>query len=305
MTVDDRLSAGSLRRPPAVAGAFYPANPARLLALVDSLLEDSTWRFPAPPGGPDVGSREPVGILVPHAGLEYSGLVAAAGWRTLAADAATLTVVLLGTNHRAGWLAGVGVWPSGAWSTPLGDVPVHERLAAAIVGLGPPFVVDAEAHLQEHSLEVQLPLLQAVVPRARVVPLAVSTGTGATALEAGERLGILLAAERAAGARIVLAISTDMAHYPSARDASAVTAELLAVILEGDPRRLALAEEATQGRGMRGLVCGMCGIEPAVLGLAALGAMGARKASPLAAATSADAGAPPDRTVGYLAVRFD
>ena len=188
---------------------------------------------------------------------------------------------------------------------PSGEVEVDGALAAEVVDLGPPFVIDRDAHRGEHSLEVQLPLLVEAAPGARIVPLAVSAGTGRRAIEAGARLGRLLAAHRSVGDRIVLAISSDMAHYPSADACARATETLLPAILGVDPAALADLEGEMRTRGIRGLACGMCGIEPAVLGLAALRAMGAVSGTKLAAATSADAGGPPDRTVGYLAARFD
>jgi hypothetical protein len=244
---------------------------------------------------------------VPHAGLVYSGVPAAAGWAAVpgADPGGPVTAVILGTNHGAGWLRGIGAWPDGAWATPGDAVPVDAALAAEILALGPPFVADPAAHLGEHSIEVQLPLLAVASPGARIVPLAVSFGTGDRAVEAGGRLGRLLAARRATGARVVLAISTDMAHYPAAETCEAVTDRLLPSIAGLDPARLAREEASVRDGSLRGVACGMCGIEPAVLGLAALAAMGARQGTPLAASTSADAGGPGDRTVGYLAVRFD
>jgi hypothetical protein len=247
---------------------------------------------------------------VPHAGLIYSGIVAAAGLRLIgtaplgAPPHAPPTIVVLGTNHGAGWLTDVAAWGPGAWRTPLGDVEVDDDLSAAILDLGPPFVLDREAHLGEHSIEVQLPLLQAVSQAARIVPLSVATGTGERAMIAGARLGELLAKRRAAGAGVLLVISSDMAHYPADQACWRVTDALLPVILRLDPAALASAERAVVDGGTRGLVCGMCGIEPAVLGLAALGALGATRAVGLAAATSADAGGPSGRTVGYLAAAF-
>jgi AmmeMemoRadiSam system protein B len=95
-----------------------------------------------------------------------------------------------------------------------------------------------------------------------------------------------------------------MAHYPAARVAERVTAALLPHILGLTPEALVEAE-AHLVRAEPGVSCGMCGIEPAVLGLAALRAMGVRPGVALAAATSADAGGDPRRTVGYLAVAFE
>ena len=96
---------------------------------------------------------------------------------------------MLGTNHGAGWLRGVAVWEAGAWRTPLGDVEVDIGVVRRILEIGPPFVVDREAHRGEHSLEVQLPLLRTVGRRARIVPLSVAAGTGDAAIAAGEALG--------------------------------------------------------------------------------------------------------------------
>ena len=263
---------------------------------------------PAPASGPSPTSI--AGLLVPHAGLAFSGPVAAAGWRLLdpgrpgAVRQSPATIVVLGTNHRAAWLDGIAAWETGAWRTPLGDTEVDGDLAEAIVGLGPPFGIDRTAHLGEHSIEVQLPFLQVLLPDVRVVPLAVAVGTGPRAVTAGEALGRLLAGRRTAGDRLLVAISSDMAHYPADADCARATAALLPPILDVDAAALARQERAVVARGLPGLVCGMCGIEPAVVGLAALRAMGATRGVRLAAATSADAGGPPERTVGYLAAAF-
>ena len=95
-----------------------------------------------------------------------------------------------------------------------------------------------------------------------------------------------------------------MAHYPSSSVCTQVTADLLPAILRVDPAEVARTERALTARGGLGLACGMCGIEPTVLGLAALRAAGATRGHLLATATSADAGGPADRTVGYLAAAF-
>jgi len=290
-------------RPAVVAGSFYPAAPDRLRTLV----RDQLVLAARLPGVRRAATRTlPLGLLVPHAGIAFSGVTAAAGWTHLGVAANRgLTVVLLGTNHGATWLDGVGVWSSGTWETPLGPVEVDHDVAAAIVALGRPFGVDLDAHELEHSIEVQLPMLQTIAPAARIVPLAVSCGRGPTAVDAGERLGVLLRERRGAGERIVLAISTDLAHYPPHAACARVTETLVPPILALDPVGLADTEASTAAVHVRAMACGMCGIEPAVLGLAALRAMGATTGTRLASATSAEAGGPPDRAVGYLSVRFD
>jgi len=306
-------------RPPAVAGSFYPGRAGELGALVDELLVEAAARHPAPAG---LGPGRLAGILVPHAGLVYSGLVAAAGWRSLLGSytpgaasptpgpasptpgPASPTVVLLGTNHGAAWLDGVGAWDGGPWRIPLGEVEPDPALTRAVVDLGPPFDADARCHLGEHSLEVQLPFVMRLAPGARIVALSVGAGTGARAIGAGERLGELLAERRAAGESILVVISSDMAHYPTAAVAERVTAALVPHIVGLAPDALAAAEAEARW-SEPGVSCGMCGIEPTVLGLAALRAMGVGPGVVVAAATSADAGGDSRRTVGYLSVAFE
>ncbi len=304
-------------RPPAVAGTFYPARPDRLARLVDRAVDIAETMAPPP-----VATL--AGILVPHAGLEYSGIVAAAGWRALLASpdardrreaperrearevgvTTPRTIVILGTNHRAAWLEGLGVWPDGAWSTPLGDVAVDEELADAISGAGPGFGIDRDAHRGEHSIEVQLPFVRVLDPSARIVPVAVATGRGGPAVVAGEALATVLR-QAGSGARSVsVAISTDMAHYPPAGPCRRITEMLLPALVALDVELLDALEREIAASGVRDTVCGMCGIEPALVGLAALRAMGAKSGIHLASATSADAGGPDDRTVGYLSVAF-
>ncbi len=286
---------GGAVREPAVAGSFYPASADGLLQVVDGLFAQAL----APVAGP---AR--LGALVPHAGLVYSGVVAASGWRVLLDGAGSSpTVVILGTNHSA-WFEGAAVYEAGAWRTPAGDAPVDEDVAGRILQLGDPFAASRDAHRDEHSIEVQLPVLLAVRPHARIVPCSVSAGTGRAAVGAGERLGALLAALRTEGRDVLLAISTDMAHYPPHEEAVRVTERLAPAITALDPSALARLEAAEAGSGALGMACGMCGVQPTVLGLAALRAMGARAGTVVATATSADAGGDPHRTVGYLAVSF-
>jgi AmmeMemoRadiSam system protein B len=286
------------RREPAVAGTFYPAEATALRGMVGRCLEDAAVRWPTAEA---VTATPRLGFLVPHAGLPYSGAVAAAAWR-LASD--PRVVVILGTNHRAGWLDGLGVWGDGPWATPLGTVEVDRPLLDRIAGLGGGFIRASHAHDAEHAIEVQLPFLQAIAPAARIAPVTVSCGIGPDAVAAGCALGGLLAAEIAAGRPTSLVISSDMAHYPSHREAAALTRRLLPPIAAVDAAALAASETAVRADRLRGVACGMCGIEPAVVGLAALRAMGARRGLELASATSADAGGPADSTVGYLAVAF-
>jgi AmmeMemoRadiSam system protein B len=284
-------------------GTFYPADPAELARQVDALFAEARHGR-RPPAG------LPLGLLAPHAGIDWSGPVAARAWLELEPDPMEVgpapTVVLLGTNHFDRRSSGISVWSGGPWLTPIGDVAVDGDLREHVRALGPPFVARAEAHLEEHSIEVELPFLVRVRPEARIVPLLVGPLGWDDRQAGGAALGRLLAKVRAAGRPVVLAASSDLAHYPNRSVAAEVDAESLRAIAALDTDRLFRHELAAETSAVGGLECALCGIEPVCLGIAALAAMGATTGRVLAHATSAAAArGTPERVVGYAAVRFD
>lgn len=188
-------------RPAAVAGLFYPADPVQLATDVRRLL--SRVATPASP-------MPPKALIVPHAGYSYSGEVAAQAYARLQPLAGRIRrVVLLGPVHRVP-VRGLALPASSAFATPLGTVPLDSAAIASLAGL-PQVCVSAAAHAQEHSLEVHLPFLQAVLGDFQLVPLAVrrprpAAGPGPGARATGRRPGSgtpawpdRRAAQRAAG----------------------------------------------------------------------------------------------------------
>jgi hypothetical protein len=178
------------------------------------------------------------------------------------------------------------------------------ELADEIVALGPPFVADAAAHRDEHSVEVQLPLLRHLLPDARFVAL-VAGCAPSTAVEGGFALGRVIARHRAAGERVTLAISTDFAHYPPQPIAEAVTTQHLPGLVALDPTAIHAVERGLRIHGPIGVDCGLCGLEATLVGVSALKAMGATAGTLLARSTSADRpGSSFGRTVGYASISF-
>jgi AmmeMemoRadiSam system protein B len=285
------LPAGRLA---AYAGALYPADPVELAAQVDGLLDDAATRLLRIP------SHLIRGILVPHAGLTDSGAVAAAGWAAVR-TIHPRTLVLLGTDHDGS--PGVAVWTDGPWSGPLGEVDIDHGLADRIAALGPPFRVDTRDHRQEHSLEVQMPFVERACPGSRIVPLLVGDARPGTAQAAGTWLGRLLAGLRGNGERVVLVVSSDLAHDPSPRAALEVDRRILEPILALDADELGGIELELRVASMSD-DAGVCGLGAVSCALTAVEEMGASHGQLLAEAASAGGDALRRRTVGYAAVAF-
>jgi MEMO1 family protein len=258
-------------REPAVAGSFYPADPARLARDVA--------RFLAVPGAPVPGAA--VGLLAPHAGYVYSGAVAGAAYaRVVIPNRA----VVLCPNHT-GMGARVALWPGGAWETPLGRVPVDAEITAALRAC-PLVQDDREAHLQEHSLEVQLPFLQALRPGIAIAALCL----GPLGADEEEELGRALAGVVRRFPALIVA-SSDMSHYVSAETARRQDQRALERLL------------ALDGRGLHEVVrrerISMCGVVPAAVMLAAARDLGAREAELVRYANSGDVSGDHGSVVGY------
>ncbi|HET7776890.1 MAG TPA: AmmeMemoRadiSam system protein B, partial [Azospira sp.] len=160
-------------RPPAVAGLFYPADPAELARSIRAYLAAVV---PPGPLGPIKA------LIVPHAGYIYSAPIAAAAYRALADQAQSIRrVILLGPTHRVA-VRGVAVPSVPAFTTPLGPVAVDDGARQAIADL-PQVVINDAPHAQEHALEVQLPFLQTVLDDFQCLPLAVGQASTAEVAE--------------------------------------------------------------------------------------------------------------------------
>ena len=275
-------------REPAAAGRFYEADPARLQAGVDALLRD------APPPRPGT----PVGLLAPHAGYIYSGQVAADAWRQVQGRDLEV-VVILGTNHTVAPFRGAAVYAGRGLRTPLGTATVDRALATRLVEAADGLVTaDADAHRREHSVEVQVPFAQTVLPRARLLPLVVGTADPETCRRLGELLASALGDRRA-----VIVASSDLSHYPDAATAAAVDAEVLAAAATLEPTQVTRAIAAAERRGRAGLETCACGEGALLVMLHAARALGANHATVLDRVHSGETVfGEPGRVVGYGAL---
>jgi hypothetical protein len=263
----------------AVAGTWYPGDAATLAAEIDRLGADLAQ--------PPFEGRL-VALISPHAGLRYSGAVAAHAYALLKGRS-DLTAVLVGPSHRAAF-DGFAVWAKGGFESPLGSTPIDEELATAFLEACPRARPLPSPHGEEHSLEMQLPFLQRWVPGLRLVPILMAEQSRAEsmALAAG------LAAALSGREDVVLVASSDLSHYQPAAIANRLDAAVAADVSAFDADALMDRLERAPGHA--------CGGGPMVAVMTAARALGATRAHVLRYADSGDAGERnKSRVVGYLA----
>ncbi len=145
-----------MERKPVAAGSFYPDDPEELRDYIRELFLSK--RGPGALPDPD-GFEKNVGLIVPHAGYVYSGAVAAHAYMEASKFGKPDLVVIAGPNHT-GLGKPISIWPMGSWNSPLGKVRVDEEVAHSLANTFAGASLDYDAHLLEHSLEVQIPFLQ-------------------------------------------------------------------------------------------------------------------------------------------------
>ena len=219
-------------RPPAVSGMFYPADPRQLAHEVQEFLAAARPQ-----------ALSPKALIVPHAGYIYSGAIAASAYATLKDIAPRIRrVVLLGPTHRVA-VRGLALPDAEAFDTPLGRVKLDTDAMRTIAHL-PQVVTSSKAHALEHSLEVQLPFLQSVLPDFTLLPLAVGM---ATAEEVAEVLETLWG-----GDETLIVISSDLSHFLPYADAQFIDARTVDDILK--LRQPINHEQACGGTPISGLL---------------------------------------------------
>lgn len=264
---------GPAARPAAVAGTFYEADFQELSRTVDRLLE---------------GERRPESwpaALVPHAGLKYSGRIAADVLKRIRIPK---TVIVLGPKHTP---LGVewAVAPQQRWLLPGGAIESDEELARELCQAIPGLELDAAAHEREHAIEVELPLLARLAPETKVVGVALGHGDLNSARRFAEGLAGLL---RERADRPLLLISSDMNHFAPDAENRRLDDLALTALERGDPAEL--YETVTQNN------ISMCGLLPAVIVLETLKRLGSgERIERVGYATTADVTGDTSRVVGY------
>jgi AmmeMemoRadiSam system protein B/AmmeMemoRadiSam system protein A len=264
-------------RQPAVAGSFYPGNQKALRETVTSMLEKA---------GPSRVTGRIVGLVAPHAGYVYSGQVAAWAYRAVEGTQYDAVVVVAPSHHV--YFAGSSIFRDGSYMTPLGAIETATDIADAIAAADPSVGSRADAHTQEHSLEVQLPFLQVALPRLRLVPIVM----GDQSLAASRRLAKAIAAG-VRGKNVLLVASTDLSHYHNYAQAVSMDLVVMDHIEKYDPE--GLLNDLDRER------CEACGGGPVAAVMLAARELGAVRAVVLNHANSGDVTGDKSAVVGYMA----
>jgi len=266
-----------LIRQPHVAGTFYPSDPGELREFCETHLC---------PAGPKAPVRA---VLLPHAGYMYSGRTAC---RVLCGVKVPERVFLLGPNHF-GQGSPFALASKGAWETPLGQVPLDEAGAEALLQTTQDLRADPSAHLFEHSLEVEVPFLQFLNPSLNLLPVVV----GSLDLLVARQVALACGRFIAQSGNYLTVVSSDMNHYEPDAPTRLKDRFALDAILNLDEEALVRAVKEHR--------ITMCGFVPVYMLLVMKSLLGITKATLVDYCTSADATGESDRVVGYAGFIFE
>ncbi|MBE3132430.1 MAG: AmmeMemoRadiSam system protein B [Acidobacteria bacterium] len=286
-----QTGSGSQRavREPAVAGQFYPASAAALQQAIQAYLRDA---LPPKP-------ERPVAMVVPHAGYVFSAQIAADAFRQAGAHKYDV-VVIMGANHSAAGFDRIAILPGTGFRTPLGVVEIDRGVADSLIREDADCIFDQAAHAKEHSVEVQVPFVQQVFPGVKIVPVVVGVQDAAACIRFGRALAKVLKDRQP-----LIIASSDLSHYPSAREAPEVDRRTLEAIASLNPNTFRKEADAGMARGVPELVTTACGSAPIMAAMTAASGLGATRGVVVSYANSADvAVGDPRRVVGYGAVTF-
>lgn len=287
LTIPQMVSAAKASTPPpawqgeiresAIAGSWYPDSPDDLKQTIETFLD-------AVPNRKSAG--ELLALISPHAGYAFSGQVAAYAYKLLTRRTFD-TVVIIAPSHHASF-PGVSVYDKGGYRTPLGIVPLDRDLIGSLKQNENRIHYVPEAHAKEHSLEIQLPFLQTVMPGFKLVPLIMGDQRYETCQWLADAL-----AQSIRGRSVLIVASSDLSHFHAYAEAKRLDQVVTDDVRALDPQKLSYDLASSR--------CEACGGGPMVTALLAARKLGANKAQSLFYANSGDVTGDRSRVVGYMA----
>ncbi|WP_407413503.1 AmmeMemoRadiSam system protein B [Methanobrevibacter sp.] len=279
-------------RMPAVAGSFYPNNPNTLKKLIESCFLDDVSVGEIPELKSFDGSDYPINVMVPHAGYQYSGAIAAHGYCKLVQIGFPEVFIIISPNHT-GFGSEVSVFNDGEWVTPFGSIQVDDEFADEIISNSDFAKGDFHAHIHEHSIEVQLPFLQYFSDDFKIVPITMGSQTYVTANDIAK--AIFEAGNKLDKSYAVIA-STDLSHFNNQEKANKVDGFVMEDIAEMNEFKL--FEEVVQYN------ITMCGYGPVMATIIHSKMSGKKECEILAYQTSGDVTGDFTSVVGYASGVF-
>ncbi|MDD5561304.1 MAG: AmmeMemoRadiSam system protein B [Candidatus Omnitrophica bacterium] len=265
-------------RKPSAAGQFYPSQPDVILEMISSF-----------GSGRIAQKQNAIGCMLPHAGYAYSGSVAV---QTLSGISIKDTVILLGPNHY-GSGPDFSLMVRGYWQTPLGNVEIDSRLANLFLSSSRYLEADTLAHTDEHSLEVELPMLQYFKKDFKIVPIVIKNDElDKLKIVADELAGVIIRNNLINS--IIFVASSDMTHYESQKSAERKDAMAIEAITALDEDKL--------GAVVKRADISMCGFAAVAVLLRAARLLGAKKGRLVKYQTSGDVSGDTSSVVGYAGV---
>src|SRR4030042_4125146 len=227
-----------ITREPVVAGQFYPGKPEELLAELSRLFASAQIKKT---------EKNVLAVIAPHAGYVFSGEVAASSFNQLDFNKKYKTIFIIGSSHRTAF-DGASIYNLGNYKTPLGIVPVDIGLANQLIAGHKCFNARTDAHIYEHSLEVQIPFLQYRLKNEfRIIPVVIATQNPKTCKEIADALKPYFTDEN------LFVISTDFSHYPSYENANKTDKLTADAILSTNPQELIRTLDANESKGIDNL----------------------------------------------------
>lgn len=259
------------------AGSFYPSSADEIKRLISGFID------------PGAVKKDAVGCVLPHAGYIYSGRIAV---QTVSRINIPERMILIGPNHT-GYGEQFSIMTAGSWRTPLGEVAIDQPLATSILENSSYLIQDSLAHSHEHSLEVELPILQYFKPDIKIIPIVVGSDDLAALKAVGKEVARVIKKEKLAGSALIVA-SSDMTHYESRQQAQVKDQKAIQAILELDGDKLYSL--------VRSLNISMCGYGPVIIMLAAANELGVKGAQLVKYGSSADSTGDSESVVGYAGI---
>jgi len=259
-------------RKPVVDGQFYPQKKEEIDDFIQKFSLQTSSQINAK------------GVILPHAGYIYSGRVAI---ETLAKVIPKKKVIILGPNHT-GLGNNFSLWPKGSWKIPSGQIQIDEKLAETILSKGDLIKEDYLAHKQEHSIEVQLPIINYFFSEFKFVPICCRQADITIYREIATQI---FESIKEVKTDILLIASTDLTHYEADQVARKKDRLVMEAIIDLDE------EELLQRVKNKNIT--MCGEAPVAIVIACLKKMGARKSQTILYQTSADTSGNSESVVGY------